>query len=181
LIKESNSNVKELSYISIGISTIIVGGIFIFQVSMVFPIPGVKYIMMSPYLSMVIYILLVNIKSKYALLKIGTTFGFIMMLINPYMGLTIIMTSILSQISIRYISTQNKASYGAVLFSGYAGVCALLISKFIIGGVFKEISNLWLIITGLICLSLGATGQIFAKKTMSHFIKYSVSKNKSFN
>lgn len=172
----SNSNIKEITYISIGVATLIAGGFTIFQLSLAFPIPGVKYILMSPYLSMVIYILLSKIKSKFALFKIGCTLGLIMMMINLYMGITIILTALLSQLSIFYQDNRNRAFYGAVLFSTYAGLCALFVSKYIIGGVFKEMSNLWFVYTGLICLIFGILGTILAKKIIKHLIRYTYDK-----
>lgn len=171
----SNSKVKEITYISIGVATLIAGGFAIFQISMFFPIPGIKYILMSPYLSMVIFILLSKVNDKFTLLKIGFTFGLIMMMINMYMGLTIVLTSILSQISINYLKNSFKISFGAVLFSVYAGISALFVSKYIIGGVFKEISNIWLLITGLICMIFGVIGVYLAKK----IIKYLPISNKN--
>lgn len=164
----SNSKVKEITYIAIGVATLIAGGFAIFQISMFFPIPGIKYILMSPYLSMVIFILLSKVNDKFALLKIGFTFGLIMMMINMYMGLTIVLTSILSQISINYLKDSFKISFGAVLFSVYAGISALLVSKYIIGGVFKEISNFWLLITGFICMIFGVIGVYLAKKIIKY-------------
>jgi hypothetical protein len=173
LNKKSDSGVKEITYIAVGVAAMIAGGVVIFQLSLVVPIPGVKYILMAPYLSMVIYILLSKVKTNYALIKIGCVFGLIMMIMNLYMGLTIIATALLSQLSISPIQHQSKAFYGAVLFSAYAGICALVISKYLVGGIFKEISFLWLIATGLICAAFGIIGTILAKKIMKHLMKYS--------
>lgn len=176
LTRKSDFDIKELTLISIGVATIIAGGIGIFQLSLIFPLPGVKYMLLSPYLSMVIFILLTKVNSKFALLKIGCTFGFIMMMMNLYMGFTIIITALASQLSIVHINNSKKAFYGAVLFSTYAGVIALTISKYMIGGVFKEISIIWFIITGLICFVFGILGTILAKKVMRHKSFYSYEK-----
>lgn len=165
--------IKELTNISIGVATMIVGGLAIYQLSYVLPIPGVKYILMSPYLSMVIFIMMNRIKGKYTLLKFGMTFGLIMIMMNLYMGLTIILTALLSQVSILAINKEDQAFYGAVLFSAYTGFLALLISKYMIGGIFMEISFLWLLITGLICLIFGITGTQLAKHILKHLVNYS--------
>ena len=126
---------------------------------------------MAPYLSMMIFILLKKIKRKNALLKIGFSFGLIMIIINPFMGVTIIITTILSQLSTMRLSNTHQAFYGAVLFSGYTGMVALFVSKYVIGGVFTDISSLWLILSGLACLVFGAIGTLFAKKILKHLGK----------
>lgn len=168
-MRKDSQRVKEIVNIAIGVATIIGGGFFILQLSMIFPLPGVKYMMMSPFLSMVIYILLNRIQSKFALIKIGSVFGLIMTFINLFMGLAIIITSILTQASILLIQApRKKALYGAILFSGYTGFCALTISKYIVGGVFMEISLSWLLLTGAICLVFGAIGTYLAGKLMKY-------------
>lgn len=171
--RNSDSITKEITYIALGVATILVGGIVIFQLSLVFPIPCVKYILLAPYLSMMIYILLSKIKRKNVLLKIGFIFGLIMIVINLFMGMTIIITTILSQLTSIIVPSTNKAFYGAVFFSGYTGVSALIISKYLIGGVFKDISSLWMIFTALICAVFGILGTLLAKKILRHLEKYS--------
>lgn len=166
----NNSKAREITYIAVGVATMIVGGMAIFQMSLVFPIPGVKFILMAPYLSMLFFILLSTVKQNNALLKIGCTLGFIMMTVNIFMGFTILLTSLLSQLALVFVPRHNKALYGAVLFSGFTGACSLTISKFIIGGIFLEISNLWIVMTGLICLCFGIVGTRFAKKIIKYLL-----------
>ena len=165
---DSKKITKEITYIALGVAAIIAGGFIIFYLSLIFPLPGIKYIFMAPYLSMMIFILLKKTKRKNALLKIGSTFGFIMFIINPFMGATIIVTTILSHLSIKLFSDSKKELYGAILFSGYTGLVALTVSKYVIGGVFRDISSLWLILTGLICLVFGTIGTLLGKKILKH-------------
>lgn len=165
---KTHSTTREITYIAIGVSTMIVGGLAIFQLSLVFPIPGVKFILLAPYLALLFYILLSIIKQKNALIKIGCTLALIMVSINLFMGLAILLTSIISQLSITLISHEKKPFYGAILFSGFTGLTSLLISKFVIGGIFEEISNIWILFTFLICLGFGIVGTILAKRIMRH-------------
>lgn len=171
-MKKSTPTIKELTYISVAVATMIVGGFTIVQLSMVLPIPGVKYILMSPYLSMVIYILLSKVRQTYALLKFGVIFGGVMMMMNLYMGLAIIVTALLSQLSIMFVATGRKPFYGGVCFSVYTGLSALLTAKYLIGGSFRLISNGWLLVTGILCLVFGAIGTLLAKKILLYLVTY---------
>lgn len=169
---ENDIRVRKITYISFGVAALIVGGYMILQLSIFFPIPGVKYILMSPYLSMVIFILLTKVNGNDVLLKIGMTFGMIMMIINLYMGVTILITTLMTQLSLYFITDSRKSFYGAILFSGFTGLLALLVSKTLIGGAFKEIPIVWIIVTTIMCLISGFIGTLLAKKLMKHIIKH---------
>jgi len=166
-------DIKEITYVSVGVAVMIAGGFVIYQLSFIFPIPGVKYILMSPYLSIVIYILLSLVQREFTLLKFGAVFGFIMMLINLYMGIAIITTAILSQLTIVAIDNRKKAFFGAILFSTYTGISTLIISKHLIGGIFSEITYPWIIITGLLCSVFGIIGVTIAKRLLKYLNRYS--------
>ena len=164
-----NRKATEITIIAIGIAALIGGGFFILQLSMVFPIPGVKYIMMSPFISLVIFILLYRLSSIYAILKIGLVFAAIMMLINLFMGAAIITTALMTQLTILPIKSHKIRAYlGAVCFSGYTGLSALTFSKYLIGGIFSEIPLAWLVLTGVICLLFGGLGVLIANRLMKY-------------
>lgn len=171
--KNNKIRTKDLTYIAIGIAALITGGIAIYQISTVIAIPGVKYIFMAPYLSLIMYILMSKIKIKNSIFFIGTVFGLIMMSMNLFMSISIILTSILTQISILVIKNQKqKAFIGATLFSGYAGLCALLISKYAIGGVFEQIPIKWIFTTSIICILFGYIGSRLGQRMFKYISSY---------
>jgi len=157
-------NIKELTYIALGVAAIIAGGFIIFQVSMIFPFPGVKYIMMAPYLSMMFMVIQWKINRRFVLLKAGTVFGLIMLLFNLYMGMAIIVTAILAQSTSQLFPFKNRYFWASSLFSGYTGLSTLLISKYFIGGIYLKINMTWILVCGLICLLFGMAGAYYAKK-----------------
>lgn len=167
-MKKIEFKVRDITYIALGVVIMLIGGMLIFQMSLIFPIHGVKYILLAPYLAMVFFVILSKIKNSYGLLKIGCVFGFIMTMMNLYMGITIVITSILTQVTIVPFSQAKKPFWGSMLFSAYTGIIALMMMKYMIGGAFEAISNRWIFATGLICFMFGALGATFAKKIMSH-------------
>lgn len=159
-MREDNQiKTKDMTYIAAGIAALISGGILIYQISSIFVIPGVKYIFMAPYLSLIIYILMSKIKLKHSVLWIGGVFGFVMIAMNVFMTISIVSTAILTELSILFIQKSNiKCILGATLFSGYAGLCGLIISKYFVGQVFAEISLTSIVMTTLICSLFGFVG-----------------------
>lgn len=167
---ERDPKVKEITYIAMGVAAMIVCGGVIYVLMSVFPIPGLKYVMMAPLLSVVMFILLDRIEGKQILLKVGVVFGLIMTMVNLYMGLAILVTAFLSEASLLLVGHSKKAVAGAVLFSTYTGLSALTISKYMIGGVFAELPNGWILLAGILCLVTGTIGTIMAKH-LSKYIK----------
>jgi len=166
-------NTKEITTIGVGIAALIAGGAVIYQMSTVFPIPGFKYMMMAPYLSMVIYILLVKIGRRSALLYIGTVFALVMVVMNMFMSLSIIITTLLSHVTSSLVTDPYKRAFvSAIFFSGYTGSVALLVSKYLIGGVFMEMSILWIISVGIMCLAFASFGVVLARKMMVQLSMY---------
>lgn len=162
---QKQNKTRELTYLGMSIASLIGGGLAIYLVASFLPIPGVKYIMLSPLLSLVIYIVLSHIKGKIIMLKFGFAFGAIMSMMNLYMGLAILTTTIMTQLSILfYRGYKYKAMLAGILFAFYTGVSSLLISKYMIGGIFSEIALLAIILVGLACSIFGFIGSFIGKR-----------------
>lgn len=172
-MRDRDTKARKITYIALGISALIVGGIAIYQISALFPMPGFKYILMAPYLSMVIYIVVSKLKTKFGILKVGLVFGMVMATINIFMMVAIVATTFLTQISILPIPSERKGiMVGSVLFSAYTGSTALFISKYLIGGVFAAISNGWVLAVGALCLVFGLIGTWTAKRIIKQINGY---------
>ena len=167
-MSNKRNDIRELTYIALGVATIIACGFGIFQLSLIFPVPGTKYILMAPFLSMMFMIVQTKIDRKYVLIKLGIVFGLIMLIMNLYMGVSILMTSILAQGTSLILPIKNKYFWGSSLLSAYTGLCALVISKYLIGGVYGQISIMWIMAVGLFSFVFGLTGAFYAKRIMNY-------------
>lgn len=173
-MKESKSKIFEMALIAIGVAMIIGGGIAIYMVSAVFPIPGSKYIMMAPVLTTVIYIMQIKLGGTYTIAKFGGVFALTMSIINLFMGLAILTTTLFTQLSIGWIkSTEKRAFWGSICFAGYTGLCALTITKAFIGGIVDDVPYTVFILIGLACAGFGLVGTTLAKRVIRHLGKQS--------
>lgn len=160
---------KDIANIAMGIAFLICGGFLILQLSMIFPIPGTKYIFMAPFISMVIYFILQKLEVSYGLLIIGIVFGLVMGIFSIFMTIAIVITTLLSQICVLFIKNKKRRNiFGSVLFSMFMGLTALLVSKAFIGGPYVDIPVVWIIITGVICAMFGLVGVYIAVKIFSY-------------
>lgn len=166
---DQRKKTKFLTYIALSVAIAIGGGFAILQFSLLFPFPGTKYMFMSPFLSVVLYMLLFRIQHPFTAVRFGLVFGFIMFLINAYMGLAILITSLLTEFSV-FLSPRAslKPAFGAVSFATATTMSALSVSKYLIGGVFQEIPFPYILISGCISSIGGIFGCFIARRIILH-------------
>lgn len=166
-LDEAHRKTKEMAIIAVGVAIIIGGGIAIFIASSIVPMPGVKYILLSPYLSMVTYVIQLKAKSKLILLKFGAVFAMTMTMISLFMGGAILLTAFLAQFSIIGIKNNEiKVFWGSVMFSGYMGVCALAITRLFINSRADILPNWWILVVGLLSAGLGIVAVNLSKSVL---------------
>lgn len=88
---------RDLTFFALLLAALIGGGYALYVISRTIPIPGIKYVVMSPYLSLVIMLLLSRSPRRGSILLFNAGFAGIMSLISPVMSLSIIMTGALSE------------------------------------------------------------------------------------
>lgn len=168
-MKGESMKTKDITHIAISVAVLISGGYAIFFISKLFPLPGVKYLMMAPFLSIVVYVMLMKVEARLTILMMGSVFGIIMGIMNIYMGIAILMTAVLSQVCLWPVKNQKFRAYlGGMLFPGFTGLTALWVSKYMIGGIFEDISLPWVIMTGITCTLIGAISSLMARRLMRY-------------
>lgn len=159
-----NSKTKNITEIGIALATLIVGGYAIFMVGGAIVLPGFKYLLMGPYLSLVMTIVIMRIKVKYLIFKFNLVFAGIMSMLNIFMGLSILLTGIATELTTSLVrgNLKLKSVVGGSFYSGYVTMSALIVSKMMIGGpIFEKITNTWILIAFLIACLLGFIGSRF--------------------
>ncbi|MBC7960561.1 MAG: hypothetical protein H7X94_11880 [Vallitaleaceae bacterium] len=171
-MSKEQSKTLIITQLAMTVAALISGGYVIFLASGLFPLPGIKYILMSPYLSLIIAIVMINVKTRWVVLKINTVFAMIMAIINIYMGLAIFLTGACTQIVATLTgSSKFQVQITASFYSSFTVGIALLVSKLFIGGaVFEKISPIWIASAVLLAFVLGAIGSIFGTH-IAHKIK----------
>lgn len=154
-----------ITRIAMTVAVLIAGGYAIFILSSLFPLPGVKYLLMTPYLSLIITVVLKTIHTRYVVLKINTVFALIMSIINIYMGLAILLTGICAQVVVMLLgSFKYGVQLSAASYSAFTVGSALLVSRFLIGGVFEHISVGWIATAAVLAFAMGLLGSILGNQ-----------------
>ena len=155
---------NDLTKIAITVAALIVGGYAIYFVSAHIPLPGMKYTVMAPFLSMLMGIALVILDQKYSVLWINLVFGCIMFLVNPYMGVSIILVGLLTQMSAFLIPEKCvfKKQAVAALYSAFVASIALSVSfLFIASEIYETVSLAYIFLLGGLGFALGWVGAGF--------------------
>lgn len=168
-MNEQRSKNYELALIAVSVAMLIGGGIGIYMVSAVFPIPGAKYVMMAPVIASILYVLQMKLKGNHTLLKFGGVFALVMTLVNLFMGIAILITTLLTHVSIWWMKgDEHKAFWGGLFFAGYTGLCALAVTKAFIPGLLDEVPYVVFFGVGALCMIFALTGTSVAKRVLKH-------------
>lgn len=153
-------NTTTMTQIAMSVAVLIAGGSVIFFLSTFVTLPGSKYVLMAPFLGMVMTICIETIHTSWLVLKINTVFGGIMSFVNLYMGLAIWITGLLTEAIVRVIPIKKaEAMITAIVYSAITVLTTLVICKFMIGGVvYKTITPTWMLTGTLLGGALGAFG-----------------------
>ncbi len=163
-MKKTRLNTSVLTQIAIAVSAIIVGGYAIYIVSSQIPLPGAKYTAMSPYLSLIMAVMLISFDIKNIILLVSAVFAMLMSIINPYMGVAILSTGILTQLVDYFIPNRFKYRVYCVAasYSAFVAGTAMTVSKlFIDSVVFEMVTGPYLIVLMGIAFVLGLFGAHF--------------------
>lgn len=159
----------EIALIAISVAMLIGGGLVIYMISAFFPIPGLRYVIMAPLLASILYVIQIRLKGKYTLLKFGSVFALVMTLVNLFMGIAILITTLLTHVSIWWMKgDEHKAFWGGLFFAGYTGLCALAVTKAFIPGLLDEVPYVVFFGVGALCMVFALTGTSVAKRVLRH-------------
>lgn len=163
-MNKSKLNTSVLTQIAIAVAAIIVGGYAIYIVSSQVPLPGIKYTAMSPYLSLVIAVVLISFDIKNIILIVNAVFAMMMTIINPYMGMAILSTGVLTQMVDYLIPSglKYRVHIVAASYSAFVAGTALTVSKlFIDSVVFEKVTGPYLLVLMGFAFILGLFGAHF--------------------
>lgn len=160
---------SDITYMSFSIILLITGGFFLYYMSLVFPVPGSKFIIMSAYLSLVLFFPIKKIQKIGVMSLISIIFGLILSIFTLFMGISIILTGILADITtlifLRNYNTNKKIILSASFYPLYAYITSIYITNFVTGNLLYNIVELPIfILVGLIIFILGIIGSFIGYK-----------------
>lgn len=163
-------NTKELTFMALMASALLVGGYMLYILSKTIPLPSSKFLVMAPYLSLVMYLSLKHTRRPWTMTIIstvfGTVFGIVISIFSLFMGIAIIAAGIFSDLTglliPNHYTTERSIKIASSSYAFWSFAVSLFITDFVTGnilyGVFGPIT---FILMGVLIFSLGYLGTLF--------------------
>ena len=168
-------NLRETIFISLLVSILIGGGYVLYIISAYFPMPGMKYVVLAPYLSLIICALRILVKKKWAVIKFNIVFAMIMSLVTIYMSMAIIITTLLTELTgliLIKFSYEFRNIIVSALYSFYAVLISLIVIKYVlVTPEFISVSNVMIMSFCLAGFILGILGAKIGEQVGERVLK----------
>lgn len=173
----NDSRTRIMTNIALGIGVLMGGGFAIYQVSYFFPVPGLKFVFMAPFLGMMLYVILMRIRIRRGMLLVGGVFAGVMSFINLFMGVAILSSTLIGQLmTLPFKDTEQQAVAASIGFAATTGFVTVTIGTLFIGGIYEGVTALHLAIILVASLILGIGGTYLGRKIMV-FIRMGLREN----
>lgn len=156
---------RQLTYDALTLTLLIVGGVVLYYLSKVLPLPGAKFLLMAPYLTIVLYYPVKRSPKPGTITVINLGFAALLSLVSLFMGIAIVLSGILTDLTVillfKSYDTEFKRRIGISFYPAYAMLTSLFITDFITGKHLYGNFGLWpVIIMTVATFVLGYGGAI---------------------
>lgn len=154
---------RDITFMSLTVVLLIAGGYLLYYMSLFFPIPGSKFIMMATYLSLVVYFPMKKVNKLGTIALISIIFGGILSIFTFFMGLAIIVTGLLTDVTTLIIGRGYKNEsviiISAASYALYSFITSIYTTNILSGNMlYNVVSIKMFIIVGIFIFSLGLIG-----------------------
>lgn len=156
---------RNIANIALGVAAMIAGGFMVFQLSAIFPSPLTKFMMMAPFMALMFYIINWRINQPNTNLFTGLVFMGIMAIMNIFMGLAILLDTLITHVLLKIIVKRESSRpfFAALFFSSLVGPISVIITKLFIGGAYDLIGYEWILIIWGVTIPLCLLGVYLGK------------------
>lgn len=167
-------NTKDVAIIAMQVAALIVGGYFIVLTVGQFPLPGIKYVAMAPYLTLIMVIVAGTSKKPYRIFYVNLVFAAIMSTVNLYMGLAIFLVGGICGLEERFLNHVSfKNEILGISYAVWTVGISLLVSKYLIGSaLFQLITPIYMLLMMLCAVFTGGIGAYFARIILKRLLRH---------
>ena len=154
---------RDITFMSLTVVLLVAGGYLLYYMSLFFPVPGSKFIIMGAYLSLVIYFPMKKVKKLGTIALVSIIFGGILSVFTLFMGLAIIATGLLTDLTTLIIGRGYKNEgviiVSAAAYAFYSFMTSIYITNVISGNMLYDVVSIKVfVLVGIIIFILGLIG-----------------------
>jgi len=154
---------KDITFMSLTVVLLVAGGYLLYYMSLFFPIPGSKFILMATYLSLVVYFPMKKVNKLGTISLISIIFGGILSIFTFFMGIAIIATGVLTDLTTLIIGRGYKTELvliiSAASYAFYSFVTSIYVTNVLSGHMLYQVVSIKVFISvGIFVFVLGLIG-----------------------
>lgn len=151
---------------------LIVGGYVAYVMSKGIPIPGGKFLMIGPFLTLVLMVLLERFPKYGSLTLVNAVFALVMIFVTPWMSAAILLSGALGDlVNLIPINHWIKRATSLGVYNLVSLLSSVYISIFVTGNVLYGLfTPTLLLIIGLLSFLLGFMGAAYGRKINAKYL-----------
>ncbi len=162
---------RDVTFVGLLVAVLVSGGYVLYLISRALPIPGAKFLVLSPYLALTMAVALRRLSSRWAMTLVSLVFGAVISIFTPVMGVTIPAAGLLADISTRVWRNRELSDSRligvAATYPCWSLLLALSVTNYLTGNsLFGLIGPAGLALSALLAYSLGAGGAALGLKIL---------------
>ena len=156
-------NTKDITFMSLTVVLLIAGGYLLYYMSLFFPVPGSKFMIMGAYLSLVVYFPMKKVNKLGTIALVSIIFGGILSIFTLFMGIAIILTGLLTDLTTIIIGRGYKNEtvilLSAASYAFYSFMTSIYVTNVVSGNMLYDVVSIKVfVLVGLIVFILGFIG-----------------------
>ena len=160
---------RQTTFIGLLAALAIMGGLALYSVGRWFPIPGSKFVVMAPYLGLIMFMALLRLESPWAMTQVSTGLAVLVGAISPLMSVAVFTSGLCSDLTGRLLPVHGRSKMHlcirAALFPMYSVVMALVVTNYLTrDALFGVIGPIPLVLGALLNYLLGLGGGLIGIK-----------------
>jgi hypothetical protein len=154
---------RDITFMSLTVVLLIAGGYLLYYMSLFFPVPGSKFIVMGAYLSLVVYFPMKKVNKLGTIALVSIIFGSILSIFTFFMGIAIILTGLLTDLTTFIIGRGYKNEtvilVSAAAYAFYSFMTSIYVTNVVSGNMLYDVVSIKaFLIVGFIIFILGLFG-----------------------
>jgi energy-coupling factor transport system substrate-specific component len=164
---------KKLTTFALFVALMVTGGYILYTLSKLVPIPGSKFVVMGPYLTFVMTLPLLRYPRFGTVTLINLTFGGVMLIINPWMTLTIVVSGLSADlVMLLPIKLKVKQLLTMGIYNGMSLMTSVYVSNYVTGNaLYKIFSFEMLLLSFILAIITGMLGGLAGINVDKKYLK----------
>lgn len=119
---------QHITFVGLLVAALISGGYVLYLVGRLLPVPGSKFLVMAPYLALIMFTAQSRLRSPWTMTLVSLIFAAVISVFTPFMGVAILSAGLLSDLSGRLVPGDPHSEFRTCLVTALYPMWSFLLS-----------------------------------------------------